>query len=116
MPVSQDAYSSFRGSQRRDFGEPTSAQPVVFVDLDTDDVELLRSLPPTFIGQQQGTLIIRLPDTDPDDWKVQAIRELLVERWGLLPRTGILRQRLGEEAAVDMLRAEPLGAAERVDI
>jgi hypothetical protein len=116
LPISQDVYVSFRGSNRRDFGELTHPQPVVFVDLDSDDIELLRGLPPMFLGQRHGTLLLRLPSAvSPDVSHMKALAEL-VGRWPLLPRVAVLRQPIGSVPEMDVLHGAQLEPAEYASI
>jgi hypothetical protein len=103
LPISRDAYVSFRGSHRRDFGEITDPAPVILVDFDAHDAELLRSIPPTFLGQRAGTVLIRLRGViDPDAKELSGVRELL-KRWDPSLRVALLTHPLGSEPVVEHL-------------
>lgn len=116
MPISQDAYVSFRGTQRRVYGEPTDPAPVIFVDLDSDDVELLRSLPPTFVGQRGGIVLVRLPRFLTHDQQRHAALLQLADRWNALRRVAVLHQPVGKPAAITVLRGPAIESNEQEDI
>lgn len=107
---------SFRGTRRRDFGEIAHPRPVIFVDIDTLDVELLRSIPPTFVGQRAGTLLLRMPDPQTVDAdETQRLRGL-VERWQLGLRVAVLSQPIGSAPSVDVVRGDPLDGEEQAEM
>lgn len=108
MSVSRDAYVSFRGSRRRDFGEVADPEPVILVDLESDDVELLRSLPPSLLGQHDGTLLLRLADpTQGDESTLDRLKNLL-ERWPQRLRVALLCHPIGQPARIEVLTGQAL--------
>ncbi len=95
MPVSKDAYVSFRGTRRRDFGTPTAAAPLIFVDLALDNVEALRSIPPSFANQRRGLLLIRSPVLEAPTEQFLSALSTLHERWEIDLPVGHLSQPVG---------------------
>jgi hypothetical protein len=103
MTVSQDGYVSFRGARRRDFGTIERASPLVFVDVDGDEPDVLRRIPATFAGQYDGLLLIRGRRMDgPDGEFVDKLR-FLTERMPLGLRVCVLRQPLGSAPRIEPL-------------
>jgi hypothetical protein len=108
LPVSQDAYVTYRGTRRRDYGEPSDPRPVIFVDLDSSDIELLRALPSTYVGQRQGTVLVRLANAVAPAQDDIANLKQLADRWPLLPRVAVLHQPVGEQPHIEVVRGTQL--------
>lgn len=98
VPISDDAYVSFQGPQRRRFGEPRRRSPLVFIDLDTEDVTTLRTLPRDLIAQRTGLLLIRPKQLDGN--AADLIAEVAAERrqWGINQPIAVLKHPLGQPA------------------
>lgn len=115
-PVSGDSYASFRGSQRRDFGEITNPQPVVFVDLDLHGEEgsVLR-LPPPITAQRDAVLLLRLEDFLVEG-SLPKVVEASIKSWEAIGRIGILTQPIGTEPNIKILQGSPLKPEEELDV
>ena len=116
MAVSEDCYVSFRGSQRRDFGEVTHASPVIFVDLDLHDEDgaVLR-LPPAFMAQRDATLIFRLENvTDAVDLPRSVAASIAT--WSSVGRIARLIQPLGEAPKLEVLHGSDLSEEEQKEV
>jgi hypothetical protein len=103
MTVSQDGYVSFRGAQRRDFGTIERSSPLVFVDVDGDEPEVIRRMPATFAGQYDGLLLIRGPRMEGPDEEFLAKVHRLSERMPLGLRVSVLRQPVGGPPRIETL-------------
>lgn len=103
MTVSQDGYVSFRGARRRDFGTIERASPLVFVDVDGDEAEVLRRIPATFAGQYDGLLLVRGRQLEGPDEKFLDKLRVLVGRMPLGLRVCVLRQPVGGPPRIEPL-------------
>jgi hypothetical protein len=115
-PVSGDGYVSFRGSQRRDFGELTDKQPVIFVDLDLHGEEgaVLR-LPPSFTAQRDAVLLLRLEDFLETGTLPRAVQSSL-KAWETIGRIGILNQPINSEPRIEIVQGDALKLEEEVEV
>ena len=105
MPVSKDAYVSYRGSRRRDFGDVDRPAPLVFVDLAEGDVDALRTLPRRLTRQWDGLVLVRGPQPLDGDAVLKAVRQRH-EAWGLNPQIAVLDHPAGRPARVRGLDGE----------
>jgi hypothetical protein len=103
MVVSQDGYVSFRGAQRRDFGTIESPSPLVFVDIDSDEPEVLRRIPATFAGQYDGVLLVRARRMGGPSDDFLAKLCALMKRMPLGLRVCVLQQPVDAPARIEAL-------------
>lgn len=115
MPVSEDGYVSFRGSQRRDFGELTHPRPVILVDVADWAGGVLR-LPAAFASQKGGTVLLRLPDylRKPDELPTPVANSL--EHWTSVLRVALLTHPLGAPPAIETIAGPELADEEARDL
>ena len=107
MPSSKDAYVSYRGGRRRDFGYVDRPSPLVFVDLDAD-VDALRTLPRALTRHHDGLLLIR-PHTVQQS--PSGFLGRLVDRsryWGVNQRIAVVEHPVGAPAKIIGLDGEEL--------
>lgn len=114
MPVSQDAYVSFRGPRRRDFGTVQHPEPVIFVDLDTSDVEVLRGIPASFSNQRQGVLLLRGQDLDGSTESLRSDLQQLFDKWDIYLEVRVLEQPVGEAPRIVSLDGSPAAGADDI--
>ena len=114
MPVSADGYVSFRGTQRRVFGELADAAPVVVVDVDEYASGVLR-LPPSFLRQRRLTLLVRLPDFARAPKKLPRAVEVSLQEWQDAFRIGLLVHPLGEPTRIEKISGPDLTADVEAD-
>jgi hypothetical protein len=115
VPVSQDAYVSFRGTRRSDFGTPTATTPLIFVDLDHDNAEALRSIPASFASQRRGLLLIRSPRIEGVEPKFFNSLLQLLERWDVDLPLSVLSQPVGEEPTITPVNGKVLDSGAAAD-
>jgi len=115
VPISPDGYVSVRGSQQRDFGEPTHAQPVILVDLDVGKRRALR-LPPAFLAQREATVLFRLSDPVAPAVELPRSVKAALEDWKTVKRAGVLTHPLGAAAEIKVIRGADVSAEEQKEI
>jgi hypothetical protein len=103
---------SFRGARRRDFGDIRRPEPLVFIDLDSDDVEVLRSIPAAFANQRHGMLLVRVRQLEGPAVGLREDLRKLAEKWGISLRAAVLEQPVAEAPRIVDLDGETVPSAE----
>lgn len=117
MAVTQDVYVSIRGARVRIHGEASRSRPVIFVDLDSVDLDAarfdhLRNLPPTLLRQRHATVLVRFPDIASAEQSQVEELERLVGDWDL-ERVAVLSHPVGRPARLKTIRGDEIPADQR---
>ena len=95
---------------------------MIFVDLFEAGAETLRQLPAMLLRQRGSTLLVRARQSSPrpsdeSGMSPQAgdLRELF-DRWGVVPRCGLLHQPVGEEPWIEEVYGHPCSPEEWPDL